>query len=201
MTLYIVRHGRATAGSEGLDPGLDDLGHAQARAVADALAARPIGRLVVSPMRRTLETMAPLAAKSAIQPEVREEVSEVFDPAMPSDQRTAMIGPFMQGNWASQPRELRDWRRRVVETVLDLALKTAAPGKDLVIVSHYIAICAVIGEATGDDRVVPVPIANASISSFEIVHGKLELLAAGATAHMSADLVTGINTAMLGTRP
>lgn len=201
MTLYLVRHGRAAAGVENLDPGLDELGQQQAEAVADALVPKPIGRLVVSPMRRTLETIAPLAVRAAIQPEVREEVSEVFDPAMPSEQRSVMIGPFMQGIWASQRGELLAWRRRVIETVLDLALKAAASSKDLVIVSHYIAICVIIGEASDDDRVVPVPVANASISSFEIVHGKLEMLAAGATDHMATELVTGINTAMLGSRP
>jgi len=145
--------------------------------------------------------MTPLAERLAIQPEVREEVSEVFDPSMPSHQRSAMIGPFMQSTWSAQPAVLQDWRRRVVDAVLDMALHTSASGHDLVIVSHYIAICVVIGEATDDDRVVPIPVANASISSFELVHGGLKLLAAGATAHLAADLVTGINTAMLGPGP
>ena len=201
MTLYLVRHGRAAAGVEDLDPGLDALGHEQAAAVADALGGKPIGRLVVSPMRRTLETMAPLASKTGLQPEVREEVSEVFDPSMPSEERSVMIGPFMQGTWKSQPEELQRWRKRVVETVIDLLQRTDASRKDLVIVSHYIAICAVIGEASGDDHVVPVPIANASISSFNLVADRLDLVVAGATAHMPGELVTGINTAMLGTRP
>lgn len=201
MTLYLVRHGRAQAGVEDLDPGLDELGHQQAGAVADALAPKAIARLVVSPMRRTVETMAPLALRTGILPEVREEVSEVFDPRMPSDQRSTMIGPFMQGLWATQPEELRAWRQRVVETVLDFGLKASAASTDLVVVSHYIAICVIIGEAIDDDHVVPVPVANASISSFEVVKGRLQLLAAGNTDHLPPDLVTGVNTALLGSRP
>ena len=201
MTLYLVRHGRAQAGVENLDPGLDELGHQQAAAVADALAGKALGRLVVSPMRRTVATMAPLAARTGILPEVREEVSEVFDPRMPSDQRSAMIGPFMQGVWATQPEELKAWRRRVVETVLDLGLKASAATTDLVVVSHYIAICVIIGEATDDDHVVPVSVANASVSSFEIVEGRFHLLSAGNTDHLPPDFVTGVNTAMLGSRP
>jgi broad specificity phosphatase PhoE len=198
MTIYLVRHGRAAAGVEDLDPGLDDLGRQQAACVAEALEGKTLHQLVASPMRRTRETAAPLGQRLGLSPVVRHEV---FDPAMPSDQRRTMIGPFMQSTWGAQPADLRAWRQRCVEAVLELGLHASAASRDLVVVSHYIAICAVIGEATDDDRVVPVPLANASISSFELVHGHLEVLAAGTTAHMPAELVTGINTAMLGQRP
>ena len=201
MTIYLVRHGRAAAGVDDLDPGLDAVGQQQAGHVRDALAGQRTIRLVVSPMRRCRETVAPLAAAVGQEAEVREEVSEVFDPAMAADQRRTMIGPFMQGVWSDQPEELLAWRRRCLDTVLDLALQASAANHDLVIVSHYIAICAVIGQSTDDDRVVPVPIANASVSSFELVHGSLQLLSAGATSHLPDELVTGVHTAILGTRP
>lgn len=201
MTIYLVRHGRAAAGAEDLDPGLDDVGHAQALRVSDALSGHAGAMLVVSPMRRCRETIAPLASATGIEPEVREEVSEVFDPAMAADQRRSMIGPFMQGAWAAQPEELLAWRRRCLDAVAELARRASAGGRDLVIVSHYIAICAVIGKATGDDRVVPAPIANASITSLELTNSGLQLLAAGDTGHLDADLVTGVHTAILGTRP
>jgi broad specificity phosphatase PhoE len=160
-----------------------------------------VGRLVVSPMLRCRETMAPLAEALAMEPEVREEVSEVFDPSMPAENRRVMIGPFMQSTWGAQPHELRAWRQRCVDAVQDMGREAADGGHDLVIVSHYIAISAVIGHAMNDDRVVPVPIANASISSVELVDGRLELVAAGTTAHLPARLVTGINTAILGRGP
>ena len=201
MTIYIVRHGLAASGAEDLDPGLDDLGHQQAQRVAVALGDYSIGRLVVSPMLRCRETIAPLALATGIQPEVREEVSEVFDPAMAADQRRTMIGPFMQGVWSTQPEELLNWRTRCLAATLDLAAQVATAERDLVIVSHYIAICVLIGAATGDDRVVPTPIANASITSFEPADGALRLVAAGDTAHLEPELVTGVNTAMLGKRP
>ena len=201
MTIFLVRHGRASAGAEHLDPGLDDVGRQQASHVSEALQSHAVGRLVVSPMRRCRETIAPIAYALGMKPEVREEVSEVFDPAMAADQRRTMIGPFMQGVWSDQPEELLAWRRRCLDAVLDLSQQASAASHDLVIVSHYIAICAVIGESTDDDRVVPVPIANASISSFELVHGSLQLLAGGDTSHLPGELVTGIHTAILGTRP
>jgi len=198
MTMYLVRHGLAAAGVEDLDPGLDPLGHAQARATADALHGKHVGRLVVSPLRRTRETAAPIAAVLGLRPETREEVAEVFDPTMPAEERRAMIGPFMASTWSEQPRGLCLWRDRVVNTLLQLALEASAAGHDLVVVSHYIAIAVAIGEAMGDDRVVPTPIANCSITSMAAGPGGLTLLQAASTAHLAGGEVTGLRTALPG---
>lgn len=198
MTIYLVRHGLAAAGVADLDPGLAELGHEQAQAAAKALSAVTRARLVVSPLRRTRETADPIAQALGLAPEIRDEVAEVFDPAMPSEQRQAMIGPFMAGMWGDQPDVLRAWRARVVDALLTMGLESAAAGGDLVVVSHYIAIGVAIGEATGDDRVVPAPIANCSITSLEVGQGEFTLLEAGATGHLAAELVTGVHSAMMG---
>ena len=198
MTIYLVRHGLAAAGVDDPDPGLAELGHEQARAAAKALLGVTRARLVVSPLRRTRETADPIAEALGLTPEIRDEVAEVFDPSMPSEQRKAMIGPFMAGRWADQPDMLRAWRRRVVEALLAMGLESAAAGSDLVVVSHYIAIGVAIGEATGDDRVVPAPIANCSITTLEAGHGKFTLLEAAAIGHLTADLVGGAQSATLG---
>lgn len=57
--LIIARHGRTDENARGvllgrLDPDLDDLGHRQARAMADALG--PVSRVVSSPLARTRQT-------------------------------------------------------------------------------------------------------------------------------------------------
>ncbi len=197
MTMYLIRHGQALAGSEDLDPGLAEIGHLQARATAEALAGKRVERLVVSPLRRTRETAGPIAAAFGLTAEMREEVAEVFAPDMPAEQRIAMIGPFMAGRWSEQADDLRAWRRRVVDTLIQLGLETAAADGDLVVVSHYIAIGVAIGEALGDDRVVPVPMANCSITTIEAGHGGLTLHEACSTAHLPAELVTGAGAAHL----
>ena len=198
MTIYLVRHGLAMAGVEDPDPGLADLGHEQAQATADALRERHVVRLVVSPLRRTRETAIPIAQTLALEPEFRDEVAEVFDPRMEAGARRAMIGPFMAGRWSEQPEALRAWRQRAIDTLLELALAASAADGDLVVVSHYIAICAAIGEAMSDDRVVPVPLANCSITSIEVGHAGFTLLEAGATSHLEARLITGAGTATMG---
>ncbi len=199
MTIYLVRHGLAAAGVEDLDPGLSELGHEQAKAAAEALRGARSPRLVVSPLRRTRETAQPFEAQYAQPAEIRHEVAEVFDPSMPAEERRTMIGPFMAGRWSEQSAVLQAWRKRCLEAVLAMGLEASAQDRDLVVVSHYIAICVAIGEATGDDRVVPVPVANCSITSLEAGHGELSLIRAGATRHLRPELVTGARSAMLGT--
>lgn len=72
--LVLVRHGESVWNSEAriqgqACAGLSDVGHEQARAVATALAgARPGARLVVSDLRRCLETVAPLAEALGREP-------------------------------------------------------------------------------------------------------------------------------------
>jgi broad specificity phosphatase PhoE len=198
MTTYLIRHGLAAAGTQNLDPGLSDVGHRQAAATAKVFEQRGVGRLVVSPLRRTRETAEPIAASVGLEAEIREEVAEVFPPDMPGTQRTAMIGPFMAGRWSEQDDTLRAWRRRVLDTLLEMGLAAAAANHDLVIVSHYIAIGVAIGEATSDDRVVPVPIANTSITVMDTAHGGLRLLEAASVAHLPDDLVTGLHQAFPG---
>ena len=198
MTIYLVRHGLAAAGVEDLDPGLSEVGHQQARATAEALGSVRSPRLVVSPLRRTRETAHPIEAVLALSAEIRDEVAEVFDPSMPADERTKMLPTFMAGNWSDQNDVLRAWRRRCIDAILEFSLASSADDSDLVIVSHYIAICVAIGAASGDDRVVPVPVANCSITSFQAGHGELTLLEAGSTAHLRPELITGVRSATLG---
>ena len=196
MTLYLVRHGLAAAGLDDLDPGLAPLGHEQAAITAQALAglSPAPARLVVSPLRRTRETAEPIAEAFALDPEVREEVAEVFDPSVPPEERKAIIGPFMDGRWSEQDETLRAWRRRVVATLTALGEGDG----DVIVVSHYIAICVAIGEALGDDRVVPVKLGNCSVTTLDVRAGKLALVSAGSTDHLAEAQITGVASALPG---
>lgn len=198
MTLYLVRHGQAAAGIEDRDPGLSELGRAQAERTAAALADRPIARLVVSPLRRTRETAEPLAKRFALLPELRSEVAEVFDPSMSIEERRAMIGPLMAGRWREQRPALLEWRQRALDAVLELA-RQAVPGeREIVVVSHYIAIAAAVGAALGDDRVVPMEVPNCSITALAWDGSGLRLVQPPSDAHLPAELRTGRRTALPG---
>jgi probable phosphoglycerate mutase len=81
VELILVRHGlpvRIDAADGPADPALSDDGRAQAVRLANWLAKDPIDAVYVSPMRRALETAAPLADALGIDPVVDEELAE-FD--------------------------------------------------------------------------------------------------------------------------
>lgn len=81
MDLVIVRHARPErieSSDEGpADPELNELGHLQARAVADLLALETVDRIVSSPMRRALQTAAPLAERLESDVEVITDLAEI----------------------------------------------------------------------------------------------------------------------------
>jgi 2,3-bisphosphoglycerate-dependent phosphoglycerate mutase len=86
IEIVLVRHGASAAAVaeqpfellEGqADPPLAPEGELQARAVAARLAQEPLAALFVTPLRRTAQTAAPLAALSGLEPTVVPELREV----------------------------------------------------------------------------------------------------------------------------
>ena len=159
--IRLVRHGQAAAGfSDDHDPGLSDLGRTQSVAMTTAL--RPTGPrpIVVSPLRRTVETAAPLADAWAVTPTIDRRVAEIPSPTDDLAERGAWLSQAMAGTWADLGPELEAWRNELLDAVLELDDGT-------VVVSHFIAINALIGVAVGDDRVMHVPLANCSITTLD----------------------------------
>ena len=61
VLLYLIRHGRASAGfAEASDPGLDEVGRTQAETAAQELASLGPLPLITSPLKRARETAVPL---------------------------------------------------------------------------------------------------------------------------------------------
>jgi broad specificity phosphatase PhoE len=176
----LVRHGRATGGWDAdPDPGLDEVGAAQARDVADRLA--PLGPLpiVCSPMRRCQETAAPLASAWGVVPVTEPSVSEIpSPPGVPMGERVPWLRAAMVGRWSDLGPRWTDYHRTVIDVVRRL---TAADG-DSVVVSHFIAINAVIGACVGDDRLVLHHLDNTSVTVVDQQAGELVLVEAGAEA-------------------
>jgi broad specificity phosphatase PhoE len=145
--LRLVRHGRAAAGwGDDPDPGLDDVGRAQADAMAAALA--PLGPLpvVVSPLRRTRETAAALERRWGVVATVHPGVGEIESPSTDLTEREAWLRTVMQGSWSDAP-DLDRWRRSVIDAFASITT-------DSVVVTHFVAINVVVGHAIADDRVV-----------------------------------------------
>ena len=169
--LHLVRHGRAAAGWDvDPDPGLDDLGRAQAAEAA--LRLQPLGPLpiVCSPLRRTRETAAPLAAAWAVEPRIDERVGEIPSPTEDLLERGAWLQDALAGTWAQLDVPYLAWRDRLLGALLEQP-------EDAVVVTHFVAINAVLGAAAGDDRLVVRAVANASTTVVDTAGSRFQVLA------------------------
>ena len=174
--LVLVRHGRAAASWDAdHDPGLDDVGRVQAEAAADALTGFGPVPILVSPLRRTRETAAPLEKRWSVRADVVRAVGEIPSPTDDLAERGRWLAAVLATPWPELDPSLRDWRDGVVEALL-------AVDGDAVVVTHFVAINVAVGEATGDDRLVCFHPDNGSRTVLETAGGRLQVVELGAQA-------------------
>lgn len=174
--LILVRHGDAAAGwTDDLDPGLSELGRAQARHAAESIG--PLGPLpvVTSPLRRCRETAEAFAEKWHVEPTIDRRVGEIESPGLDLAARGPWLAELMAGTWSDVPPGLQRWRAGVIDALLEI-------DRDTVVASHFVAINVAIGAATVDDRVVCRRVANCSTTMLESDGQSLALVAAPAEA-------------------
>ena len=180
--VYMVRHGRAAAGWD-VDPNppLDDLGRSQAMAVASQLSPKGPLPVLSSPLLRCQQTAFPLATAWGVDVRIEPGVTEIPSPeGYALDNRVSWLREAMAGTWSQVAQRSGDvyaaYRRGVSDAVRALRA-------DTVIFSHFVAINAVIGEVTSDDRVVIASLDNCSVTTFEVEpDGSLRLLEVGGEA-------------------
>ena len=172
--IHLVRHGRATAGWDiDPDPGLDDVGIEQASRLADRLGPLGTRPIVTSPLRRCRETAVPLATRWRLTPDVEPMVAEIpSPPGVPMGERVPWLRVAMAGTWTALGPRYTAYRDSV-------AGRIAAFDVDTIVVSHFIAINAVIGACLADDRVVIRSLDNTSVTIVETTPAGLVLLEAG----------------------
>lgn len=173
--IYLIRHGEP-AGSYGVhpDPGLTELGTRQAFAAAETLAAAGAKRAVTSPLARSRETAAQFEKLMETHARIENAVGEVITPPGVVD-RAVWLRGVMAGAYTDAGPELQAWRRRCLAAVENLPDATA-------VFSHFIAINAIVGLLTDDDRVVIFRPGHASITKLARVGGKLRVVELGAEA-------------------
>jgi broad specificity phosphatase PhoE len=175
--VVLVRHAQPAAiwgSGDDPDPGLDDTGREQAETMARALAPSGPLPILVSPMARTRETAKPLAELWGVEPMTEPAVGELKAPADLGREHVSWLRDVMRSTYSELPAELRAFRDRVVDRI-------AAVTSDLVVVTHYLAINALVGAATGDDRVVSFAPAHCSRTVVDVARGGLTLIELGAS--------------------
>lgn len=180
--LYMIRHGKpaSTWGDRGdADPGLDESGHAEARAARDRLMSLPQPPMLVvsSPLRRCRETAQPLAEALGVTLEIDPAVGEIPTPAALShDARPDWLKRAFAGRWDEIIGDLDydAWRHAVGQ-----ALMTRA---DTAVFSHYVAINAAVSCVTGEPAVLSFRPDHCSITTFDLIDGRLALAGQGRQA-------------------
>jgi broad specificity phosphatase PhoE len=172
--MYLVRHGRAAAGWDtDPDPGLDEIGQRQAVAVAARLAQFGPLPILTSPLRRCQETAMPLATTWSVESSIEPAVAEIPSPeGIAMADRIDWLRVAMGGTWGDLGTRYVGYRDQVVQVLANVPA-------DTVVFSHFIAINAAIGAATGDDRLVVRSLDNCSVTVVDVVDGALQLVESG----------------------
>ncbi len=176
--LYLVRHGRASAGWDtAVDPGLDALGRQQSREVAQQLISLGPMQVVTSPLARCQQTAQPLCKMWKTKAEIRPEVGEIPSPEGVSiSDRVEWLRLAMGGTWGSLGSRYTAFRDELLKFVRQVSVET-------VIFSHFVAINAVIGAIDDDDRLVIYRLDNCSVTTIDCDrHGGLKLVQSGRDA-------------------
>ena len=130
-----------------------------------------------SPLRRCLETAAPLAALLGVEVEIVPAIGEIPTPAaLSANERGPWLRGALAGTWSQIAGDLdyANWRRDVARAVAERP-RTA-------IFSHFVAINALVSELSGVDRVISFRPDHASITTLDLDGDSLKLVALGREA-------------------
>jgi broad specificity phosphatase PhoE len=181
--VHVVRHGRpaSTWGDDDEDPGLDETGHQQARAIADEILAlpphqRPM-RVISSPLRRCRDTAQPLADALGVEVVIDPRVGEIPTPvALSHEERPAWLRQAFGGRWDEIQGDLDyvAWTQSVAAALREY------PGA--AVFSHFVALNAAVSVATGLAEVMAFRPDHCSRTVFDIDGDRLILAEKGREA-------------------
>ena len=146
--VLLIRHGRSAdvvpGTPESSDPGLHEIGRAQAHALAKRLESKQIDGVYASHLARAIETARPLADARRLPVNVIEDLQEVLlgDWGEGEFRRRAAIGDpeflaaMATGRWDAIPGAERDEDLRARVTTTVLGLRTAHVDQTIAVVSH-----------------------------------------------------------------
>jgi probable phosphoglycerate mutase len=153
MELFLIRHALPVRIDEGTadgpaDPALAPLGVRQADALAAWLADEQLDALWSSPMRRALETAAPVAERLHLEVRVDDGLAEFDRDAgsyIPIEELKAANDP----RWMEVPEQPEHFRALVVEAMERIV--AAHPGQRVAVVCHGGVVNAYAGHVLGVD--------------------------------------------------
>jgi probable phosphoglycerate mutase len=185
--LVLVRHGASAAAVPGMsfplveghsDPPLAPEGELQAQAVGERLAEESIAGVFISPLRRTAQTAAPLAALTGAEPVVLGDLREVNVGEFEGGEfriRVANGDPVIARLWAEERwdvipgAEPMDAFVRRVRAAADAVVAAAGPDCAAAVITHGGVIAELCRQATGSRAFAFINVENASISRIVVL--------------------------------
>lgn len=199
-SVHLVRHGLTAWNREHRSMGWGDQGIepawvAAAEAVADALAAEPVDRLLTSPLARAVQTAAPLAARLGVEAVADERFGELRIGAWEgfTEEEIATRWPDHWRRWRTEPHALEIEGRESlavlgarVAAALDELVVGSVEGRAAVVVTHDAVVRAAVAWTIGAGPEIyrHVEVANCSITTLAVVDGVRRLVRSNATAHL-----------------
>ena len=184
--IILIRHGEAAKTPTNADPGLTELGHQQARALATALEQKftdPVSvSLISSPKTRALQTAIPVAQRWNKEVEEAEDVIEIPSPeGVPLAQRGQWIKDFLAAKWSELSPAQEIWRENIIRYLKQLEVEnTSAAINTTLVFCHFMVINSVVAHIRGDDRVCQFHPDYTSRTEIILEKGQLRLDALGA---------------------
>jgi broad specificity phosphatase PhoE len=170
--IFLVRHGEAAEKwGQSPDPGLSELGHEQAAAVAQALSEHGALHLISSPLLRARETAAPLASALGAEVEIVDLYREIPSPPDCED-RQGWLSQMMKQSWQEQSEPIQAWRDALWDSLFELDSPT-------VIFTHFMVINAVVSRLSNVDVTVCCVPDNCSITRLNKEDMALNLVEVG----------------------
>ncbi len=190
LRLHLVRHGETTLSGTGIIAGRLDVplslrGEAQARAAADALAARPLVAVMASPLRRARATAAPIAKAHGlavvVDPDLRELDFGLAEGL--TFEEVERRFPAVAAAWVDRPHQARFPAGERMDDLVVRALRAARalarrhPEGEVALVTHAGPIRALLGLARGLDLAAAfaLPCPCGSVTALALIDGRPSL--------------------------
>jgi 2,3-bisphosphoglycerate-dependent phosphoglycerate mutase len=207
--LFIVRHADAIPEADEIIPSgvyddlpLSSIGREQARALAERLGSTGFKAIYSSPLKRCLETAAPLAGRLGLEPVIVADLAEIrlgevislpqdgndvetLTKALQARQLEIVRIAGTTGNWdaitGSEPS--KEFRKRVVTALDEIANHHI--GERVLVLAHGGVVNAYVAEVLGLEREFFYPAANTSISVVRVAGTQRVLFVLNDLGHLA----------------
>ena len=183
INIYLIRHGKASAGWDTMDPNLDIKGKKQSKKIAiklSNLAKEPFD-IFSSPLTRCIETAEPFSEITKKKIKIEDKVIEIPSPVKNLKHRVVWLKRVLPLTWEELIADKETnvskidyflWRENILKFFLSL-------NKDTFIFTHYLVINSIVSYLRKSDKVVFFNPDNTSLTHLSLSTKKLKIVSLG----------------------